>query len=561
MKKRKLISILFSLFSLCVVCSCTEEGSGFEDDFSDFEEPSLPAVNTITLNEYKEDNYQFDMSVNNEFGSVAYEIFVRSFYDTDGDGIGDLNGVKAKLPYLKDLGVKTLWLMPIMPSPTYHGYDVTDYYAINPDYGTMDDFLGLIEEAEKNNIDIMIDIVFNHSSTKHPWFIKSYEDYVNNNTSPDSLADWYNWQNSYGTGYSIYSGSNGVYYESRFDYSMPDFNTSNEAVRQEMVNILKYWALKGVKGFRFDAVKYYQMNDTLYNVEFLSYLHDEVKKEFPDVYFVGECWDNIEVINSYYKSSFESFFNFPSSLDGRGDATILSQVKNLTSSNVFGNLIENRERLIKENNPNAYSSYFLSNHDMDRASKNLTNEHAKMAASLTYLMPGMPFMYYGEEIGLKGVRNTSPEDSSDVRRRLPMIWSSTDKIGECDFPEKTRPDLMNNSQVSLGVEDLINTNYSLLNHYKKVIEIRNKYPFIKDSIFINKTEQLNTTYKNVLAYELSYNGSSIIIIHNFHSVNVEVDVKAFGNRVIADEISVSRLIPELSGDKLKLGKLSTVILV
>jgi 1,4-alpha-glucan branching enzyme len=137
-------------------------------DFEDFEQAGQtppPLFETVQLKAYEEENYKFDSSVTNANGSVCYEIFVRSFYDTNNDGIGDFNGVTAKLPYLKDLGVKTLWLMPIVPSPSYHGYDVADYYDVNPDYGTMSDFDNLLAEAKKYNIDIMIDIVFNHSST------------------------------------------------------------------------------------------------------------------------------------------------------------------------------------------------------------------------------------------------------------------------------------------------------------------------------------------------------------------------------------------------------------
>ena len=157
---------------------------------------------------------------------------------------------------------------------------------------------------------------------------------------------------------------------------MRDINTQNEAVRAEMLKILKYWVEKGVDGFRFDAVKYFDFNNTKYNVEFMTYLHDEIVKDYPGIYFVGECWDGITVINDYYKSTFESFFTFGSSLDGNGDASIVGQVKTLTSANSFASTIENRERIMKENNPNAYSSYFLSNHDMDRASNSLTNENA-----------------------------------------------------------------------------------------------------------------------------------------------------------------------------------------
>ena len=532
-------------------------------DFEDFEQAGQtppPLFETVQLKAYEEENYKFDSSVTNANGSVCYEIFVRSFYDTNNDGIGDFNGVTAKLPYLKDLGVKTLWLMPIMPSPSYHGYDVADYYGVNPDYGTMSDFDNLLAEAKKYNIDIMIDIVFNHSSTQNPWFRQSYEDYVSNNTSLDSKADWYCWIDHYQTGYSIYTGSKGIYYESRFDHSMPDLNTQNEAVRAEMLKILKYWVEKGVDGFRFDAVKYFDFNNTKYNVEFMTYLHDEIVKDYPGIYFVGECWDGITVINDYYKSTFESFFTFGSSLDGNGDASIVGQVKTLTSANSFASTIENRERIMKENNPNAYSSYFLSNHDMDRASNSLTNENAKLAASLYLLLPGTPYMYYGEEIELMGKRKTAPEDASDARRRLPMIWSMTDKNGECGFPEPHRVDLMTNEQVKLGVAEQIDKNYSLWNHYKKVIEIRNKYPFIKNSVFTNMTKQIDTKLDNILAYELSYGDESIIVIHNFENANASVDLSKIGVSSILDEVSVSRQYPELSNNILKIGKWSTVIL-
>ena len=558
MKKRKIIVILFSLFSLLSMVACNTEAP---DDFDDFEEPSQTVINTINLNEYESDNYLFDNSISNENGSVSYEVFVRSFYDSNNDGIGDLNGVKAKLPYFKDLGIKTLWLMPIMPSPTYHGYDVTDYYDINSDYGTMADFEALTTEAEKYNIDIMIDIVFNHSSTSHPWFKQSYQDYIDNNSLADSKADWYCWSDTRKNQYYSYASNSSIFYEARFDYTMPDFNTKNEAVRSEMVNILNFWVSKGVKGFRFDAVKYYEYENVAYNTEFLTFIRDSVVNEHPGIYFVGECWDNIGIINNYYKSTFDSFFKFNASIEGRGDESLISQAKGLSSSMSFGAAIERQEKLMKENNPNGYSSYFISNHDMDRAAKSLEGNNAKIAASLTYLLPGTPFIYYGEEICMKGERKTSPDDASDVRRRLPMVWSSKDKTGECQFPEASRPDLnKNNTQVTLGATDAQATNYSVWNHYKKVIQIRNKYPFIKQSIFTNRTQDIVTNYDNVLAYELSYNDESIIIIHNFKGVNVEIDVSKLGITKIADEISVSKLTPELANNKLKLGRQSTVIL-
>lgn len=553
-EKGKLI-LLISLFSLSAIAGCV---SNPDDDDDMFEEPSSSVNTTITLKERTEPNYTFDETVTNENGSVSYEIFVRSFYDTNNDGVGDLNGVTAKLPYLKDLGIKTIWLMPVMPSPSYHGYDVTDYYAIHQDYGTMEDFENLTAEAKKLNIDIMIDIVFNHSSDKHPWFTKSYQDYINNNTAEDSKKDWYCWSETSKAGHSIYN--NDKYYEARFSHTMPDFNTENEKVRDEMVNILKYWVDKGVDGFRFDAVKYFDFENTSYNVSFLTDIKDRLCEYAPDTYFVGECWTNIDTINKYYKSSFNSFFKFNASLEGYSKDAILGQVKAVNKANDFAKAIESQEKAMKEANPNAYSSYFLSNHDMNRAAHSFGGSYACAAASLTYLLPGTPFMYYGEEIGLKGKRVTSPDDQSDARRRLPMIWSMNDKTGECNFPETNRMDLSkNNQQVSLGVNDQIEKGYSLVNHYKKVINMRNKYPFIKNSIFTNETENIIVDSEHVLAYRLSYGDEYVIVIHNFELKNFEIDVSSLGVTQILDDASPSRLIPELKDGKLKLGLLSTVI--
>ena len=283
MRKRNLL-LLVSLFSLSSITfvGCNSESTPTVDDDDMFEDPSTEVIEeeTILLEEYKEENYVFDENSSNENGSVSYEIFVRSFYDYDGDGIGDFLGVKEKLPYLKDLGVKTLWLMPIHESPSYHGYDVVDYYGVNPEYGTMEDFESLVNQAAEYNIDIMIDIVFNHSSTQCQWFQKSYKDFTSKNTSETSMADWYCWSETSKGGYKMYNGNSKAYYECRFDSSMPDFNTENPKVREEFVNILKHWIDKGVKGFRFDAVKYYDYENTAYNTDFLIKLDLLIKCTF-----------------------------------------------------------------------------------------------------------------------------------------------------------------------------------------------------------------------------------------------------------------------------------------
>lgn len=555
MKKRSITFLFASLFSLLLAVSCSgKQGSECDPMFEDCD-TSSNSITNVELESDESSNYIYD-NVSNANGSVGYEIFVRSFYDSNGDGIGDLNGVSAKIPYLEQLGVSNIWLMPIHPSPSYHGYDVSDYYDIHPDYGTLNDFKALVQTANEANIDITIDMVLNHTSRNHPWFSQSYEAYRIGDLSEDSMANWYNWSTTSKSGYSSYGG---FYYEARFDSSMPDLNTENPYVRDEIDKILKFWIDLGVKGFRLDAVKYYDYENVSYNAEFLTFLKNTASNYDEEVFFVGECWDNINVINDYYQSACDSFFKFNASLEGYGNDAFVGQVKCVNNASTFASMIESQEAILKTNNPKGYSSYFLSNHDMDRSSNSFEGDNAKMAASLYLLMPGTPYMYYGEEIALKGKRKTSPDDNSDARRRLPMIWSSTNKVGECDFPETNRQDLIDNEQVSEGVDDQLATNYSLLNHYRKVINVRNKYSFIKDAVFTSLVSNLNTDNTHVLAYSLSLGDEQIVIVHNFNEYNVEVTLP-IASASILDSISISHKIPLIQNGMLKIGAQSTVVL-
>lgn len=482
---------------------------------------------------------------------MHYELFVRSFYDSNGDGIGDLNGVKAKLPYLSEMGYKSLWLMPICPSPTYHGYDITDYYEINPDYGTLADFDGLVAAAKTYNIDIMIDMVFNHCSIKHPYFTQSYDDYIAGKTGTDSKADWFNWgpggQHAY----------NGTFYESRFDASMPDFNLDSTGVRAEMEKIVKFWIGHGVAGFRLDAVLYYYYQATDPNVAFLTWLEGVAHAVDPNFYMVGECWASDGAVNSYYASKCDSFFRFGEATGG--DSNFVNMIKGYTRASTIADTLATNESVLHQTNPAGYSSYFLSNHDQDRVSKNFTNVDAyKSACSLYALLPGTSYTYYGEEIALVGTRTTGTyDDLSDVKRRLPMIWSATDKTGECAFPEKNRTDLNTTKQVSVGVSEQLATPFSLLNHYKMMIHLRNQYPFIKNATFTSLCSALNTDERSVMAYKLSSGSESLIVVHNFASYNVEVTAPGTSIKV---QINTTHRLPELANGKLKLGAHSSVIL-
>lgn len=539
MKKTKLFSILF--VTLLALTGCNKGGTTPSDDDGD----------PIKLEKDTATSYQIDSSVSNANGSMSYEIFVRSFYDSDGNGTGDLNGITAKLDYLQSMGIKTLWLMPIMPSPSYHGYDVTDYFAINPDYGTMADFENLVTKAGEKGIDIMIDIVFNHCSSQHKYFTDALADYRANKDAEGGPKDWFLLSDTIGD----HRTQDNIYYESKFDYTMPDFNLDNEEVRAEMENILKFWIEKGVKGFRLDAVLYYYSGKNDKNIEFLNWIEDTCHKYNESIYIVGEAWTTNLSANTYFQSKCDSFFRFGNAIGG--DYSFINISKGRGDASNFAEQLQKDEKAIKNRNKNGYASFFLSNHDQDRVSKNLTPEQNKVAASLYLLMPGTPFMYYGEEISMVGTRSTGPDDQSDVKRRLPMVWSKSDKTGECTFPEKNRMDLNTTKQVEDGVEDQLNEPFSLLNHYKYVINIRNKYPFLKHGVFKSMCDDLDTDETAVMAYKVSLGDEYIIIVHNFSDHNMELT--APGTEIL-DQINTNHLIPKLEDGKLYLGAKSSVIM-
>ena len=550
MKKRLLGLLLISLFSLPVLtgCNAPSNSGGDGDDMFDPDEPEPEDSGYVFDNDTATD-YPIDSTIKNNNGSSGYEIFVRSFYDSNNDGIGDLKGVEQKLDYIQNLGVSTIWLMPIHPSPTYHGYDVTDYYAINQDYGSLSDFDSLVTAARAKNIDIMLDMVFNHSSTRHPWFKQSLEAYV---TESGDKADWYCWgQGSYTTSYYGYE----VKY-SGYDSSMPDFNLDSSSLRAEIENIVKFWIQHGVKAFRLDAVKHYYEGNVQKNVEFLTWLEETAHKYDPNFYMVGEDWESNSYVTQYYDSKCDSFFKFSSSYEGSGSEGLVGLVKGTNNGNSFGQAIESYEKTIKEKNPNGYTSYFLSNHDMDRISASVGEAYAPLAANILATLPGMAYLYYGEEILLKGSRQ--PSDMSDARRRLPMIWDKDNKTGECAFPESNRQDLANNEQVVNGVKQHLETPFSVLKAYQRAFNIRNKYHIFKNGVFKNLYDQLGTTSKNVVAYRITCGDESLIFIHNCGMYPIEVN--PIGTTIVEELNSMKKKPGIDANNKLHIFGLSSVIL-
>ena len=373
-----------------------------------------------------------------------YEIFVYSFYDSDGDGIGDINGIISKLDYINDgddssdsdLGFNGIWLMPIMPSTTYHKYDVIDYYDIDPQYGNLDDFKKLIEECKKRDINLIIDFVFNHTSSKHPWFVEavSYLEGLKEgeeaNLEECPYVGYYNFTREY-EGSSVYykAGRSEWYYEGVFWDKMPDLNLGNEMVRLEIETIAKFWLDLGVDGFRLDAAKEYYSGEKERNIEVLRWFNDYVTSEKEDAYIVAEVWDEAATIEAYYESGIPSLFNFPLS---QHNGLITNTVRKLgaTSGKSYANTLVRLNESYQKGNPEFIDAPFVSNHDTTRISAQCVNDEnqMKMSAGMLLTMNGSTFVYYGEEIGMNS------KGTKDENKRLPMQWSVKDTDGITDAP-------------------------------------------------------------------------------------------------------------------------------
>ena len=259
-----------------------------------------------------------------------YEIFVGSFCDSDGDKCGDLSGITEKLDYIEDMGFTGIWLTPIMPSPTYHKYDVTDYYGIDPSFGTMEDFETLLKECHKRNIRLIMDLVFNHTSSSHPWFLEAC-DYLEQlgEKEPDEneckYVNYYNFAKDQAQTPNWYQiGSSDWYYEGVFWDGMPDLNLNSEAVREELEQVASFWLEKGADGFRLDAAKEYFTGYAEKNIEVLNWFETYVKSVKPEAYLVAEVWEGQGVLQEYYKSGIDSLFNFPAS---QQDGAIIKTAK------------------------------------------------------------------------------------------------------------------------------------------------------------------------------------------------------------------------------------------
>jgi glycosidase len=433
---------------------------------------------------------------------VFYEIFVRSFFDSDADGIGDFNGITQKLDYLNDgdpntdtdLGITGIWLMPINLSPSYHGYDVSDYFEVNPEYGTMEDFQNLLQEARQRDISVIVDLVLNHTSTDHPWF-------QNASTDPESpYRDYYIFADSPGGykspwGSDVWHSADTGFYYGIFWAGMPDLNYTSPVVVEEMQEVVRYWLEDiGVDGFRLDAIKHIvedgeiQENTPATHV-FWEGFYDHYTSINPDAFTIGEAWTSTGEVVKYIGDEVSIAFEFD---------TAGAMVEAARSGH--NSQIRKAHDLVLNSYPPHQYGTFLTNHDQPRVMNTFLGDFgkAKTAASLLLTGPGVPFIYYGEEVGQRGGK-------PDENIRTPMQWSSETNAGftEAEMPWR----LPQRDYADFNVADQTDDPTSLLNHYRKLIKARTNYPALSSGDML----LLPTANRGVYAF-LRYTGEEVIMV-------------------------------------------------
>lgn len=436
-------------------------------------------------------------------GTVYYQVFIRAFADSDGDGSGDIAGLTQKLDYLEALGIGGLWLMPIFPSPSYHGYDVTDYRAINPEYGTMEDFLALIDAAHARGMRILLDIPLNHTSSLHPWFLEKPEYY--------RFADEKKTQTHYARG--------DQWYFAYFSDQMPDLNFDNPDVRAEMIDAAKYWLSLGVDGFRLDATSHIYALGEVSNRQEVAMsaawwvaFREALQSEYPDCYLLGEAWEPLSK-RAELLQGLDSVVNFDVG------ERILGMLKTGGSGPVYVRELMKVYDAYAQVREGIVDAPFLTNHDQNRSFSVLgaKPEKAKMAINMLLTLPGNVILYYGEEIGMMGAK-------PDEEIRTPFLWGADDPLQTRWMPSK-----YNKKTVPLAEQT--GDADSIYSHYMKMIALRNAHPALSEG----QLSIADVGNDIIIAYTLATEEETLCILHNHTSVaqqTMEGTLAPFESRII-----------------------------
>ena len=494
--------------------------------------------------------------------SVVYQIYPRSFCDSNADGIGDINGIRSKLWYLKELGIDIIWLSPVYPSPNAdNGYDISDYYGISSEFGTIEDMKKLIQECENCGINIMMDLVLNHTSDEHTWFIEAKKS-INN-----PYRDYYIWRKGnadnepndmtscFGGSAWEYSQETGEYYLHFYHKKQPDLNWENEKMRAEIWSMMNYWIDMGVRGFRLDVIdvigkipdqKIKENGPKLHN-----YLQEMNKKTFgsKDMVTVGECWGADTEIGKLYsapdRKELDMIFQFEQMQADQIEGKQKWDLKPLD----FIYLKNTFAKWQRELEGKGWNSLFWNSHDLPRIVSRWGNdkqyrvEAAKMLATVLHGMKGTPYIYQGEEIGMTNYPFSTIEDFADVEAinmyyerkqmgysekdimkslcakardnaRTPMQWNTSYQAG---FTEGTPWYHINPNYTKINVEMALEDKNSIFYYYQKLIKLRKE----EDILVYGTFELLCPEDKHIFAYIRKWNEKIWIVICNFYEKSTE----------------------------------------
>ena len=546
---------------------------------------------------------------------VVYQIYPKSFMDSNNDGLGDIRGIISKLDYLSDLGIDIIWTTPFFVSPQKdNGYDVADYYNVDPSYGTMEDVEELIREAKKRNIDIMFDMVFNHTSTEHEWFKNAingeekYKNYyifkegrvINGKKEPPT-----NWISKFGGSAWQYIEKFDEYYLHLFDVSQADLNWDNEEVRKEIFDIVNFWIGKGVYGFRFDVINLISKPKVFEDdfegdgrrfytdgINIHKYLKELNKNTF------GK-YDNAVTVGEMSSTSIENCIKYSGEKENELSMVfsfhhLKVDYKNKDKWQLMDfdfqelkNILFSWQEGMQSNN--AWSALFWCNHDQPRIvsrfgdDKKYYKESAKMLATVMHCLRGTPYIYQGEEIGMTNayfndinqykdveslnyfniLKNNGIEEKeiykilqsrSRDNARTPMQWNDKKNAGFSN----TKPwiEIISNYK-EINAENNLKDENSIFNHYKKLIKLRKDYKVISEG----KTIPILKDDKNVLSFIREYNNEKILVINNFYDNECTADLSGIDFDIKTSKILLSNYSDDLILDNiLKLKPYESVVL-
>lgn len=504
---------------------------------------------------------------------ISYQIYPRSFQDSDGDGVGDLKGLIARLPYLTRLGVDTIWLSPIFPSPMVDfGYDISDYASIDPLFGTTDDFDELVAAAHDAGLKLVLDLVPNHTSDQHPWFIeaKSSRDnpkrnwYVWRDCAPDGGVP-NNWQSEFGGSAWAYDAASGQYYHHAFLAEQPDLNWRNREVREAVYDVMRFWLRKGVDGFRVDGIwhliKDAEFRDNPPNPHYLAGRppHEQVLTQYstdqPEVQAViiemqrvTEEFDNRVLVGEAYLPLHRRVAYYGNDLRGAQMPFNVALLSTLWSARSLEKIIADYDKALP---PGAWPSWMLGNHDQARVTSRVGPAQAPVAAMLLLTLRGTPTLYYGDEIGMRQLAITPDQVRDPFEKnvpnigvgrdgcRTPMQWSAERHAGFSTARPwlPLAPDFVSDNVASLEADEA-----SILNLYKALIALRRKLPQLVDGSY-----EPVAVHGDVLLYRRRSAEGVAVIALNLAAMPASVTSSAIG---FSNEILLSTLM-DRQGEKIE----------